>query len=116
MHESSGVLCCWRLPGRRSGRFTAEAQPYPARPITIVVPYAAGGVFEHDGAHHPELRMGELLGQSMIVENVTGGGGIIGVQRAINAEAGRLYTVLLRTVGTHAYNPNHLPENAAMMR
>jgi tripartite-type tricarboxylate transporter receptor subunit TctC len=81
---------------------TAEAQPYPARPITIVVPYAAGGVFD-TMARIIGSRMGELLGQPVIVENVTGGGGIIGVQRAINAKPDG-YTVLLGTVGTHAYN------------
>jgi tripartite-type tricarboxylate transporter receptor subunit TctC len=81
---------------------TAEAQPYPARPITVVVPYAAGGVFD-TMARIIGTRMGELLGQSVIVENVTGGGGIIGVQRAINARPDG-YTVLLGTVGTHAYN------------
>src|SRR5258708_29629072 len=47
-------------------------------------------------------RMGELLGQSVIVENVTGAGGIIGVQHVINAKPDG-YTVLLGTVGTHAY-------------
>ncbi|HEY3680544.1 MAG TPA: tripartite tricarboxylate transporter substrate binding protein [Bradyrhizobium sp.] len=80
----------------------AEAQSYPARPITIVVPYAAGGVFD-TMARIVGARMGELLGQPMIVENVTGGGGIIGVQRTINAKPDG-YTLLLGTVGTHAYN------------
>ena len=80
----------------------AEAQPYPARPITIVVPYAAGGVFD-TMARIIGARMGELLGQSVIVENVTGAGGIIGVQHVINAKPDG-YTVLLGTVGTHAYN------------
>src|SRR5712672_3124489 len=80
----------------------AEAQPYPARPITIVVPYAAGGVFD-TMARIIGARMGELLGQSVIVENVTGAGGIIGVQHVINAKPDG-DTVLLGTVGTHAYN------------
>ncbi|WP_426614222.1 Bug family tripartite tricarboxylate transporter substrate binding protein [Bradyrhizobium sp. McL0616] len=80
----------------------AVAQPYPARPITLVVPYAAGGVFDTIALIIGE-RMGEVLGQSVIVENVTGAGGIIGVQRAINAKPDG-YTVLLGTVGTHAYN------------
>jgi tripartite-type tricarboxylate transporter receptor subunit TctC len=65
----------------------AEAQSYPARSITMVVPYAAGGVFDTIARIIGE-RMGEVLGQSMIVENVTGAGGIIGVQR----QAGRLYS------------------------
>jgi tripartite-type tricarboxylate transporter receptor subunit TctC len=80
----------------------AEAQSYPARSITMVVPYAAGGVFDTI-ARIIGARMGELLGQSVIVENVTGAGGIIGVQRVIHAKPDG-YTVLLGTVGTHAYN------------
>ena len=63
----------------------AEAQPYPARPITIVVPYAAGGVFD-TMARIIGARMGELLGQSVIVENVTGAGGIIGVEPSVSAQ------------------------------
>src|SRR3954454_14094301 len=80
----------------------AEAQPYPSRPVTLVVPYAAGGAFD-TVARIIGARMGELLGQSVIVENVTGAGGIIGVERVINAKPDG-YTVLLGTVGTHAYN------------
>ena len=80
----------------------AEAQPYPSRPITMVVPYAAGGAFDVL-ARIAGARMGELLGQSVIVENVTGAAGIIGVQRVINSKPDG-YTVLLGTVGTHAYN------------
>src|ERR1700748_4007158 len=79
----------------------AGAQSYPARPITLVVPYAAGGVFDTI-ARIVGARMGELLGQSVIVENVTGAGGIIGVQRVIAAKPDG-YTVLLGTVGTHGY-------------
>jgi len=79
-----------------------QAQPYPSRPITIVVPFAAGGVFDVM-ARVLAPRMGELLGQSVIVENVTGAAGIIGVQRVVNAKPDG-YTVLLGTVGTHAYN------------
>jgi tripartite-type tricarboxylate transporter receptor subunit TctC len=80
----------------------AEAQSYPARPITIVVPYAAGGAFDTIG-RIIGARMGELLGQSVIVENVTGAAGIVGVQHVINAKPDG-YTVLFGTVGTHAYN------------
>src|SRR5215213_10606145 len=80
----------------------AEAQPYPSRPVTLVVPYAAGGAFD-TVARILGARMGELLGQSVIVENTTGAAGIIGVNRVINAKPDG-YTVLLGTVGTHAYN------------
>jgi len=79
-----------------------HAQPYPSRPITIVVPYAAGGAFDTI-ARILGVRMGELLGQSVIVENVTGAGGTIGVNRVVGAKPDG-YTVLFGTVGTHAYN------------
>jgi tripartite-type tricarboxylate transporter receptor subunit TctC len=80
----------------------ARAQSYPVRSITMVVPYAAGGGFDTI-ARIIGARMGELLGQTVIVENVTGAGGIIGVQRVIHAKPDG-YTVLFGSVGTHAYN------------
>src|SRR4051812_13184760 len=80
----------------------AEAQPYPSRPVTLVVPYAAGGAFD-TVARIVGARMGELLGQSVIVENTTGAAGIIGVNRVINAKPDG-YTILLGTVGPPAYN------------
>src|SRR4051795_2974408 len=80
----------------------ARAQSYPTRPITMVVPFAAGGTFDVVGRIIAS-RMAELLGQSIVVENVTGAGGIVGVTRVINAPADG-YTLLLGTVGTHAYN------------
>lgn len=80
----------------------AYAQTYPSRPITLVVPFAAGGTFDVVG-RIIATRMAELLGQSVVVENVTGAGGLIGVTRVINA-APDGYTLLLGTVGTHAYN------------
>lgn len=68
----------------------------------MVVPFAAGGTFDVLG-RIIATRMAELLGQSIVVENVTGAGGIVGVTRVINA-APDGYTLLLGTVGTHAYN------------
>jgi tripartite-type tricarboxylate transporter receptor subunit TctC len=80
----------------------AYAQEYPTRPVTMVVPYAAGGTFDVLG-RIIAVRMGELLGQPVIIENTTGAGGIVGVTRVINAKPDG-YTILLGTVGTHAYN------------
>src|SRR5882724_4876396 len=80
----------------------ANAQPYPSRPVTIVVPFAAGGTFDVMG-RILAVRMSELLGQPVIVENTTGAGGIIGVSRVIAAKPDG-YTLLLGTIGTHAYN------------
>ena len=80
----------------------AQAQNYPTRPVIMVVPFAAGGTFDVMG-RIIAARMSEILGQQVVVENTTGAGGIIGVNRVINAPADG-YTVLLGTVGTHAYN------------
>ena len=80
----------------------AVAQDYPSRPVTIVVPFAAGGSFDVVG-RIVGVRMGELLGQSVVIENATGAGGIVGVKRVM-AAAPDGYTVLLGSVGTHAYN------------
>src|SRR5205085_33035 len=80
----------------------AQAQTYPTRPIVMVVPYAAGGTFDVMG-RIVAARMGELLGQPLIVENTTGAGGIVGVNRVISAKPDG-YTLLFGTVGTHAYN------------
>ena len=80
----------------------AQAQTYPSRPVVMVVPFAAGGTFDVMG-RILAVRMGELLGQSVVVENATGAGGIIGVNRVVNA-APDGYTLLLGSTGTHAYN------------
>src|SRR3954466_14955871 len=80
----------------------ALAQSYPSRPIVMVVPYAAGGTFDILG-RIVAPRMSEILGQQIVVENTTGAGGIIGVNRVVNA-APDGYTILLGSTGTHAYN------------
>ena len=55
----------------------ARAQSYPSRPITIIVPYSAGGPTDTVGRVMAE-RMRDLLGQPVVVENVTGAAGSIG--------------------------------------
>ena len=79
-----------------------QAQTYPSRPIVMVVPFAAGGTFDVMGRLMAS-RMSELLGQQVIVENVTGAGGVVGTIRVVNA-APDGYTLLLGSTGTHAYN------------
>ncbi len=85
-----------------AGPAPALAQSYPSRPITMVVPFAAGGAFDVLG-RILAARMGQILGQQIIIENTTGGAGIIGVNRVVNA-ASDGYTFLLGSIGTHAYN------------
>jgi tripartite-type tricarboxylate transporter receptor subunit TctC len=79
---------------------TALAQGYPTKPITMIIPFAAGGPTDVLGRVLAQ-RMGEILGQQVVVENVGGAGGMTGSKRVADA-APDGYTVVLGTVGTHA--------------
>ena len=78
---------------------SAAAELYPARPITVVVPYPAGGPTD-TLARILADHMRTSLGQSIIIENVTGGGGSIGVGRVARAAADG-YTVSIGHWNTH---------------
>ena len=79
---------------------TANAQDYPTRPITMVIPFAAGGPTDVLG-RVVGARMGEILGQQIVIENVGGGGGQIGSKRVADAPPDG-YSIVIGTVGTHA--------------
>jgi tripartite-type tricarboxylate transporter receptor subunit TctC len=78
----------------------ARAQSYPMRPITIIVPFAAGG-----GTDVPARIVGEhmsrTLGQQLVVQNVVGAGGTVGSTRAMRADPDG-YTIEMGQMGTHA--------------
>ena len=82
----------------------AQAQRYPTKPIRLVVPFPPGGSSDvvarivADGAR-------EVLGQTLVIENVGGAGGNIGTARAAKA-APDGYTVIECTIGTCAINPS----------
>ena len=80
----------------------AWAQAYPTRPITIVVPFPAGGPTDTLARILAE-QMRTLLGQSVIVENVTGASGSIGVGRVARA-APDGYTLSIGHLITHVFN------------
>jgi tripartite-type tricarboxylate transporter receptor subunit TctC len=80
----------------------ATAQAYPSRPITLIVPFAAGGAADTLVRIVVE-RMRAPLGQSIVIENVTGAEGSIGVGRAVRARPDG-YTICLGTTGTHVLN------------
>jgi tripartite-type tricarboxylate transporter receptor subunit TctC len=80
----------------------ATAQTYPTRPITIVVPYAAGGPTDVVGRILAE-RMRAALGQAVIIENVTGAKGTLGVGRVSRA-APDGYTISIGHWSTHVVN------------
>jgi tripartite-type tricarboxylate transporter receptor subunit TctC len=90
------VVAAFGLPG------LASAQPYPSRPITMVVPYATGGSTDAIGRIMAE-RMRASLGQTVVAENVTGANGSIGVGRAARA-APDGYTISLGAWPTHVVN------------
>jgi tripartite-type tricarboxylate transporter receptor subunit TctC len=80
----------------------ARADSWPSRPVTMVVPFAAGGPTDVVG-RIVAGRLGEILEQQIVVENIGGAGGMIGAQRIAQASPNG-YQVLLGTVGTQAYN------------
>jgi len=80
----------------------AQTENWPNRPITMVVPFAAGGPTDVVGRIVAQ-RLGEILQQQVIVENIGGAGGMTGAQRIAQAQPDG-YQMLLGTVGTHAYN------------
>jgi len=79
---------------------TASAQTYPSRPVTMIIPFAAGGPTDVLGRVVAQ-RMSEILGQQVVVENVGGAGGQTGSKRVADAQPDG-YTFVLGTVGTHA--------------
>jgi tripartite-type tricarboxylate transporter receptor subunit TctC len=80
----------------------AHAQSYPARPITMVVPFAAGGPTDVIARVMGE-RMRASLGQNVIIENVTGAAGSIAVGRVARSAADG-YTIVIGHWGTHVVN------------
>ncbi|WP_342049767.1 MULTISPECIES: Bug family tripartite tricarboxylate transporter substrate binding protein [unclassified Cupriavidus] len=82
----------------------AHAQSYPARPIRLIVPFAPGGVAD-TSARVVADRLGQRLGQSVVVENKPGASGNIGTQQVALSEPDG-YTLLLGFDGTMVINPH----------
>jgi tripartite-type tricarboxylate transporter receptor subunit TctC len=78
----------------------ARAQSYPARNVTLIVPFAPGGATDVSARLVAE-HMSRTLGQQVIIQNVPGAGGTVGSARAMRAEPDG-YTILMGHVGTHA--------------
>jgi tripartite-type tricarboxylate transporter receptor subunit TctC len=81
---------------------SAAAQNFPARPITIIVPFSAGGPSDAMARILAE-RMKVSLGEAVLVENVTGAGGSVGVGRAVRSPPDG-YTISFGHLGTHVAN------------
>jgi tripartite-type tricarboxylate transporter receptor subunit TctC len=86
---------------------SAAAQNYPTRPVTVIVPFAAGGptdiIARIVGEHFTRT-----LGQQFIVENVAGAGGTTGITRGAQAKADG-YTIMMGHMGTHGAAPALYP-------
>ncbi|HTE13859.1 MAG TPA: tripartite tricarboxylate transporter substrate-binding protein, partial [Burkholderiales bacterium] len=81
----------------------AVAQPYPNRPIRAVVPLAPGGGTDTIG-RLVSAKLGEGLGQQIVVDNRGGGGGVVGTDLVAKATPDG-YTILVGSITTNAVNP-----------
>ncbi|MEO6065198.1 MAG: tripartite tricarboxylate transporter substrate binding protein [Lysobacterales bacterium] len=93
--------CAWTA-------FPALAQPWPSKPIRLIVPYPPGGGND-TLARLFGIKLGERLGQPVVIENRPGAGTLIGSEAAAKA-AGDGYTLLLSSVTTHALAPALYPK------
>ncbi|MEJ0077110.1 MAG: tripartite tricarboxylate transporter substrate binding protein [Alphaproteobacteria bacterium] len=95
---AAALAALFALPGM------AGAQDYPTRPITMIIPFAAGGPTDVLG-RVVAAKMSDILGQQIVIENATGAGGMTGANRVKTAPPDG-YTILLGTVGTQAQVQN----------
>ena len=94
--NARGLLAAFALLAVMS---SAQAQDYPTRTVTVIVPFAAGGPADVTGRIVSEI-FSRHLGQSFIVENVGGAGGTVGTLRAAKAQPDG-YTIISGHVGTN---------------
>ena len=90
-----------------AGLAGAQAQTYPARTVTVIVPFAPGGPADVTGRIVADI-FSRHLGQQFVVENVPGAGGTLGSLRAARASADG-YTIISGHMGTHAAAPFFYP-------
>ena len=103
MRKSSLKTLLWAATLTLIGIAAAAAQPYPSRPITIIAPFPPGGPSDALA----RILAGPLeaaLGQPIVIENVGGAGGTIGVTRVARAEPDG-YTLLIGQWSTQVVNP-----------
>jgi tripartite-type tricarboxylate transporter receptor subunit TctC len=86
-----------------AGVVPARGQDYPSRPITVIVPFPAGGASDVV-ARIVTNQMSKILGQSIVIENVSGAGGTIGSAR-VAAAVPDGYTLLAAAMGSHVAAP-----------
>ena len=82
----------------------APAPAWPTRPVTVVVPFAPGGGTDIAG-RLLAVRLGQKWGQTVVVDNRTGAGGVVGAELVAKAKPDG-YTLLIGNVGTQSINPS----------
>jgi tripartite-type tricarboxylate transporter receptor subunit TctC len=95
---AAAALCAAPRPA------AAQAAPWPTRPVTFVVPFAPGGGTDI-AARLLAVRLGQKWGQSVVVDNRTGAGGLVGAEAVAKARPDG-YTMLIGNVGTQSINPS----------
>jgi tripartite-type tricarboxylate transporter receptor subunit TctC len=107
LEELSGamikLICLVAFAGVSAMPVVAQAQSYPVRAITVVVPFPAGGPSDVVARIVTE-RMGRTLGRQMVIENVAGAGGTLGSARVAAAQPDG-YTLLAGSMGSHVAAP-----------
>jgi hypothetical protein len=101
--SSVAAMCCGLKPARSAD------SAYPSHPITMVLPFSAGGPTDAL-ARIISARMQDVLGQSIVIENVTGAAGTLGVGRVVRAAADG-YTISVGPMNSHVLTGAiyHLP-------
>lgn len=96
----AGAVCAMATAGALLLPATAHASGYPEKPITLIIPYPPGGATDIIGRIVGQ-KLGEALGQSVIIDNKGGAGGNIGAAAAARATADG-YTLLMGALTTHS--------------
>jgi len=99
---SLGLAACVAAP------VAFAQQAYPSKSIRLIVPFPAGGATDLF-ARTVSQKLGERLGQTVVVDNKPGAGGTLGADLAAKASADG-YTLLLSTTSTHSIGPNLNPK------
>lgn len=103
MHSGIAVWSALAIAAAVASALPVQAQEYPSRPITVIVPFPAGGASDVV-ARIVSDQMAKILKQSMVIENVAGAGGTVGSGRAA-AAAPDGYTLLAAAMGSHVAAP-----------
>jgi len=108
MHKALRVILTAGFAVAAASAGLAQAAAYPERPVRLIVPFAPGGASDFV-ARIIQDKLGNELGQQIVIDNRTGASGYIGVEVAANAEADG-YTALLGNIGTMAINASVFPK------